>query len=144
MSPRPRVIFDTSTLIGAILRPSSVPRQAFLLAVGNFELCVSLATLDELRKVLHRRKFDRYTPLPERLDFLDLMAQQSLLWQVDLPSEVAVNNACRDAKDAKFLALALSCQATALVSSDADLLVLHPWHGIPILTPSAFLQANTP
>jgi putative PIN family toxin of toxin-antitoxin system len=113
-------------------------------AVGNFELCVSLATLDELRKVLHRRKFDRYTPLPERLDFLDLMAQQSLLWQVDLPSEVAVNNACRDAKDAKFLELALSCQATALVSSDADLLVLHPWHGIPILTPSAFLQANTP
>ena len=49
------------------------------------------------------------------------------------------DGACRDAKDAKFLALALDCQAVTLVSSDADLLVLHPWHEIPILTPAAFL-----
>jgi len=40
---------------------------------------------------------------------------------------------------AKFLALALDCQAVTLVSSDADLLVLHPWHEIPILTPAGFL-----
>jgi predicted nucleic acid-binding protein len=62
---------------------------------------------------------------------------------IDLSSEVATNNACRDAKDAKFLALALNCGAAALVSSDADLLVLHPWHGIPILTPAAFLLTYT-
>jgi putative PIN family toxin of toxin-antitoxin system len=144
VSQRPRVVFDTSTLIGAILRPSSVPRQAFLLAVGHFDLLISLATLGELREVLHRAKFDRYTPLTERLAFLDLVVRHSIMWQIDLPSELAANNACRDAKDAKFLALALSCEATALVSSDADLLVLHPWLRIPILTPAAFLQTHTP
>ena len=142
MSQRPRVVIDTSTLVGAVLRPDSVPRQAFLLAADRFDLCISVATLDELREVLHRSKFDRYSPLTERLAFLDLVAQQSLVWQVDSPSEVAANNACRDCKDAKFLALTLSCDAAALVSSDADLLVLHPWHAIPIQTAAAFLQTN--
>jgi len=55
-----------------------------------------------------------------------------------------VNPPCRDPKDNQFLALCQACAATVLVSSDADLLVLHPWHGIPILTPATFLQANTP
>ncbi|MBK9345836.1 MAG: hypothetical protein IPN06_05050 [Burkholderiales bacterium] len=45
-------------------------------------------------------------------------------------------------KDAKFLALARACSAAALISSDADLLVLSPWNGIPITTPAAFLRAN--
>jgi putative PIN family toxin of toxin-antitoxin system len=103
-----------------------------------------MATLDELREVLYRPKFDRYTPLTERLAFVDLVAQHALMWQVDLTSEAAARNACRDAKDAKFLALALSCESAALVSSDADLQVLDPWQGIPILTPAAFLQTNTP
>lgn len=127
-----------------MLRSASVPRQAFLLAVGTQELCVSVATLEELREVLHRAKFDRYTSLQKRVEFLDLVSQHSRLWQVDASSDAVTNNACRDAKDAKFLALALSCEATALVSSDADLLVLHPWHDIPILTPAAFLQNHTP
>ena len=28
----------------------------------------------------------------------------------------------------------------ALISSDADLLVLHPWQGVPVLTPAAFME----
>ncbi|EQD56971.1 PilT protein domain protein, partial [mine drainage metagenome] len=55
-------------------------------------------------------------------------------------SEQTAAGACRDAQDTKFLALALASQAVALITSDADLLVLHPWQGVPILTPAAFLQ----
>jgi len=40
---------------------------------------------------------------------------------------------CRDAKDNKYLELALAAQAEAIVSSDTDLLVLHPWSGVRIL-----------
>ncbi|MDP1656717.1 MAG: putative toxin-antitoxin system toxin component, PIN family [Hylemonella sp.] len=47
---------------------------------------------------------------------------------------------CRDPKDNMFLALVQACDADALISSDADLLVLHPWQGVPILTPAAFLE----
>ena len=32
------VVIDTSTLIGAVLRPASTPRQALLVAAKGFEL----------------------------------------------------------------------------------------------------------
>ena len=50
---------------------------------------------------------------------------------------------CRDPKDDKFLELALNGKATHIVSGDEDLLVLHPFRGIPILTPhhNSFLVA---
>ena len=38
----------------------------------------------------------------------------------------------------KFLALALASEADWLVSSDEDLLVLHPWRGLRIVTPRNF------
>ncbi len=139
MSDRQRVVIDTSTLIGAVLRPNSVPRQAFLAAVRLYELCVSQATLTELREVMQRPKFDPYAPLQERLDFCVLVSERARLWNVDTTSEQVADGACRDVKDAKFLALALACQAVALVSSDTDLLVLHPWNGVSILTSAAFL-----
>lgn len=142
MSGRQRIVIDTSTLIGAVLRPGSVPRQVFLAAVRTHELCVSHATLNELREVMQRPKFDRYAPLQVRLDFYALVAERSRLWDVDEKSEGIANGACRDDKDARFLALALDCQAVALVSSDADLLVLNPWHEVPILTPATFLTTR--
>jgi putative PIN family toxin of toxin-antitoxin system len=142
VSERPRIVIDTSTLIGAVLRPASVPRQAFLAAVTSCELCVSQSTLDELREVMQRPKFDRYAPLQTRLDFCSLVAENSRLWEVDAKSQAVAHNACRDTKDAKFLALALDCQAVSLISSDADLLVLHPWNGVLILTPAVFLAGS--
>lgn len=50
-----------------------------------------------------------------------------------------VKGSCRDANDDHILALALVAQADVIVSSDHDLLVLHPWRGIPILMPAQFL-----
>ena len=48
---------------------------------------------------------------------------------------------CQDPKDDKFLELAVSGQATHLISGDADLLILNPFRGIQILTPHEFLQS---
>jgi len=39
---------------------------------------------------------------------------------------IAINPPCRDPKDDQFLVLARVAEADALVSSDEDLLVLHP------------------
>ena len=49
---------------------------------------------------------------------------------------------CRDPEDNQFLALAMVAEAYALVSSDEDLLVLHPWRGIEIVTPAEFLRGK--
>jgi predicted nucleic acid-binding protein len=46
---------------------------------------------------------------------------------------------CRDAKDNKYLELALAAGARTIVSGDSDLLVLHPWRGVRILNPAAYL-----
>ena len=55
-----RVVIDTSTLVGAVLRPGSPPRRALLAALSRATVCVSPATLAELERVLLREKFDRY------------------------------------------------------------------------------------
>ena len=47
---------------------------------------------------------------------------------------------CRDPNDDKFLELALSGGADCIVSGDKDLLVLHPFRGVPIVTPRDFVS----
>ena len=47
---------------------------------------------------------------------------------------------CRDAKDNKYLDLALAAGAQTIVSSDADLLSLDPWRDIRIVTPAEFVR----
>lgn len=139
MSQHLRMVFDTSTLIGAVLRPTSPPRRAFLAAVDNHELCVCDVTLQELEAVLQRPKFDVYAPPEQRLKFLALYKERARWWTVDDQSASRSAGACRDPKDDKFLALALACDAATLVSSDDDLLALGFWNGISIMTPAAFV-----
>ncbi len=141
MSRPPRAVFDTSTLIGALLGPRSVPRQALTLALPSFELCVCEATLTELDKVMRRTKFDKYLSLTERLDFVALYQRRSSMHSVDRSSELIARDVCRDPEDAKFLALAHACSAEVLVSSDEDLLVLNGWQGIGIVRASQFVDA---
>jgi predicted nucleic acid-binding protein len=49
---------------------------------------------------------------------------------------------CRDPKDNKFLELAVSGRATHIVTGDPDLLTLHPFRGVAIMTAQAFLSAT--
>jgi len=51
--------------------------------------------------------------------------------------------ACRDPTDDKFLELAVNGHADLIVSGDSDLLVLNPFRDIPIVTPAAFVLAET-
>lgn len=47
--------------------------------------------------------------------------------------------ACRDPRDDKFLHVALNGEAEAVVTGDAELLALRPFHGVQIPSPAAFL-----
>jgi putative PIN family toxin of toxin-antitoxin system len=139
MSRIRRVVFDTSTLVSAALRTGSVPYEALIHALGTGEVCASQKTLAELERVLGRKKFDRYLDAESRRTFVALMRRHLYVFAVQEADKVAVNPPCRDAGDNMFLALALAAEADGVVSSDEDLLVLHPWRGIPILTPAEFL-----
>lgn len=90
--------------------------------------------------MLLRPKFDRYQPAEVRNAFITIFRQHTSLFAVSDANERDINPLCRDPKDNKFLALIHACDADVLISSDADLLVLHPWHDVPILTPAQFLK----
>ena len=134
-----RVVLDTSTLVSAALRTGSIPDQALLKAMRTCNICASLGTLDELALVLEREKFDRYLNPELRRSFVALIRRSVHLFHVRDTDLEAVDPRCRDPKDHPFLALAQVAEADIVVSSDDDLLVLHPWRGIPIVTPAQFL-----
>jgi uncharacterized protein len=138
-----RVVLDTSTLVSAALRIGSVPHQALLKALSSCDVCASADTLAELQDVLSRKKFDRYLDRESRLGFVALMRRHVNLYAVEDAEMEAALPPCRDPKDTKFLALALAAEADVLVSSDDDLLVVHPWQGIPIITARDFLAAGS-
>ena len=134
-----RVVLDTSTLVSAALRIGSVPHQALMKALGSCDIWGSVETLAELDKVLARNRFDRYLDRQSRFDFAALVRRHTRLYAVDPVDTIDLVPPCRDPQDTKFLALALAIEADALVSGDDDLLVLHPWQGIPILSTKDFL-----
>ncbi|MEO8546351.1 MAG: putative toxin-antitoxin system toxin component, PIN family [Burkholderiaceae bacterium] len=139
MSVIRRVVFDTSSLVGAALKPGSVPHQALMLALARYLVCASVQTWLELDQVMQRDRFDRYLAQPARSGFVAVLRKCMVFFPVTPDDEAALQPPCRDAMDNKFLALALVCQADVLVSSDEDLLVLHPWRDIAVLRPADFI-----
>lgn len=135
-----RVILDTSTLVSAALRIGSIPHQALLEALATCDVCASAETLSELERVLGRAKFDLYLDRAARSEFVVLIRRHVHLFAVLNTDLEAVDPPCRDPRDNQFLALALVAEADVLVSSDEDLLVMHPWRGITIVTPGDFLS----
>ena len=128
-------VFDTNVVISALLLKRSVSRQAFDKALAEGKLIISLATINELNAVLKRKKFDKYVRENERMQFFTALVRAAKLVKV---SEVVT--ACRDPQDNRVLELAVSGNALCIVSSDQDLLVLHPFRGIPIVSPRLFLD----
>jgi putative PIN family toxin of toxin-antitoxin system len=130
-----RFVFDTSVILSAVLVKQSVARQAFDKAVEQGKLLVSQATAEEVNEVLRRKGFDKYVLEEERIEFITALVRKAIL--VEITEKVS---ACRDPKDNKFLELAVSGKATCIVSSDEDLLSLHPFRGIPVITPRQFMD----
>ena len=129
-----RTVIDTNVVVSAALLPRSLPRRAFDAAAMRGRLLLSDETLGELHDVLRRPKFDQYLSEELRLEFLAALVREAEV--VEVVDEVTV---CRDPKDNKFLDLALSGRATHVVTGDSDLLVLHPFGGIAILSPRSFV-----
>ena len=129
-----QTIIDTGVVISALLFPRSLPRQAFDAAALQGCLLVSDETIAELDEVLRRPKFDKYVSESQRMEFLSALIREAKMIDV-----VDVVTDCRDPKDNKFLELALSGQGSHIVTGDSDLLVLHPFRGITIVSSQPFL-----
>lgn len=137
MKPRTRVVLDTNMLISGVLLVESIPGQAVRKAITTDHVVMSEASLDELADVLSRKKFDRYLTVKDREEFL-----QVVLKVVEVVPIVTAVHACRDDADNRILEVAVNGAADVIVSGDRDLLVLHPFRGIPILTPRDYLKGG--
>ena len=135
MRSRLRIVVDTNALVSRLLLPSSIPGQAVRKAVDGSILLVSEATMNELADVLARPKFDRYIGLEDRQQFLRLLGRVAEFVPITYPVRES-----RDPKDDKFLEVALNGKADLIVTGDADLLALHPWRDIAILSLTNYLQ----
>src|SRR5687768_2463956 len=136
MKSKDRFVFDTNVLVSATLLSDSKSAIAFQRAREIGEILSSVAVAEELNEVLGRQKFDRYISREDRERFLVAFLRGAVVIEV---TESVL--ACRDPKDDKFLELAVSGGAACIVTADDDLLVLHPFRGIPILSVEEFLSS---
>lgn len=136
MNSEPRYVFDASVIVSALLFEKSLPGQAFYAALDHGEVLLSAEVVAELTAVLGRKKFDKYVTPDEREEFLQTLLREAVMVAVTADLQV-----CRDPRDDKYLALAVTGRAACLISGDQDLLVLHPFQGVSIITPSQFLES---
>jgi uncharacterized protein len=125
-----KLLLDTNVLVAALVARGTCS-DLLEHCVRHHVVISSRPLLDELRDVLTRKFRQRSA---------DVRATVRLFEQTfTLVSPVILEGpACRDLDDDVVLATALAGESAAIVSGDQDILVLDPFRGIRILTPSAF------
>ena len=133
-----RVVIDTNVLVSALIRPTGRTGATLQhLRHGAFTLLYSRSSLEEMIDVLTRPTIQRKYGVTDD-DVETVLALILLRGEAVVPKRRIT--ACRDPKDNVFLEIGVAGHADAIVSGDADLLVLHPFEGISIVTPAAFLE----
>lgn len=129
-----RLVIDTNVLISHVLLRHSIPGRMVDHAFQHHHVLASDIYFAEIEHVLSRKKFDAYISVNERVLFLQRIYKTCenivILQQV---------NACRDAKDNMILEIALNGKADRIITGDKDLLVLHCFRSIPIITPAQYV-----
>lgn len=136
MKKNNRYVLDTNVIVSALLFEKSKPGKVFQKALTEGEILLSLPVLKELNDVLNRKKFNRYLYSDEKDLFFDVFIREATLIEI-----IESINVCSDPKDNKFLELAVSGEATCIISGDNHLLELSPFRGIEILKPDDFITS---
>ncbi len=133
----PRVVLDTNVVLSALVFRRGVTAQLRVAwQAGRCLPLASTASVQELVRVLGYPKFKLDGPQQHELlaDYLPYTQT------VHIPQPPPAVPDCRDALDLPFLHLAAVGKAVALVTGDADLLILVRVGGCVIVTPDVFLS----
>jgi uncharacterized protein len=133
-----RAVVDTNILIRALIKPEGTVAPVLgRLREGSYTALYSSELLEEIVNVLGRPRFHLKYGIREE-DVEALLSLVVLRGERVVPLQRI--QVCRDAKDDMLLELAVSGKADLIVSGDEDLLVLGPFQGIPVVSPSEFLK----
>ena len=130
-----RVVIDTNVWISSLLRPSRDHADAVAALWEGATVLYPAAVLDELIDVLGRKKIRRYVSPQSALDLVARFTARAEL--VEITETI---KASRDPDDDKFLELAVAGKADMIVTGDTDLLDLHSFRDIAILSPREALS----
>ena len=131
-----RIVADTNVHVSRLILPESLPARALRRAELQGRMLVSDATMYELADVLSRGKFDPYASLADRKGFVQRLAEIAEFVPI-----IQMVRECRDPKDEKFLEVALNGRADVIITGDRDLLAMHPWREVEILSPTDYLKS---
>jgi uncharacterized protein len=127
-----KAVLDTNVLVAAYVTEGLCARLLRRGRQQQFEVILCAEILKECRDNLRRLT----APAPEALD---ATMDHLLAIGTVVPSIRPLNRrVCRDASDDGILACAVMARADYIVTGDKDLLALHTFEAIPIVTPRAF------
>ncbi len=135
-----RAVLDANIDVSACIRPQGPPGRILRRLVDDqsFQLIGSGAIFDEVRRSLTYPKVRRY---------LSLSHEEIDRWVIALALIAEPTEGCfklraveNDPDDDKYLVAALEGRAGYLVSGDSDLLELHEYKGVRIVTAREFLS----
>jgi putative PIN family toxin of toxin-antitoxin system len=140
VNERTRAVLDTDIFISAALQPEGPPGRLVQAFIENaaFELVLSAAIAEEVRRALAYPKLQKY--LPRDLDPGSWLEALLMLAEI-VPGAIEVEGVCEDPDDDKFIAAALEGRATFVVTGDRKLLAVSRYESIHIVGPRAFLDA---
>jgi putative PIN family toxin of toxin-antitoxin system len=123
-----RVVVDTNIWISFLIGKSLSGLSQAIIS-SQIIVLFSDDLFCELIEVLNRPKFKKYFSESAIKDLVTLLYEKVEL--IDVTSHF---DDCRDAKDNFLLDLAVSGHANYLVTGDADLLILNPFHSVEIIS----------
>ena len=130
-----RVVVDTNVLVSGLLFDGLPGRLRDLWIAGRLVPLLSKETFAEFNRVLSYPKF-RLSPAE-----ISMLIEEELLPYAEVVDVTEdASGACRDHHDDKFLALGASGEAAYIITGDQDLLVLHMFRQIKIITVSELLE----
>ena len=126
------VVLDSNVFLSALLFGGNPRRVIELVERGVIQAAISAPIKSEVERILEEKFNWPRNRITETTNYL---------WQIALTFEPTVRvSDCRDPDDNPVLECALAGAAIAIVTGDRDLLDLHPYRGISILTPRQFLE----
>ena len=129
---RVKCVVDTNVLISAALTKGA-PFRIVEHLIKNNALIFSKETIRELSSRITQPKFDKYVSAEDHEAYVN-----NLILSADLVIIDNLIQGCRHRDDDKFLETAVKGDARFIISGDQDLLTMHRFEGIDIVTVQEF------
>ncbi|MCA9409097.1 MAG: putative toxin-antitoxin system toxin component, PIN family [Candidatus Omnitrophica bacterium] len=130
-----KIILDTNVLVSGIFFRSGPPGKIVIAFIEDkIELIITPNILTEYIDVIKRLQHN--FPDVNIDQFLNKLLRYS---NIHIPNELPFP-ICRDPKDDKFIACAITSKTKIIVSGDKDLIDISGYHRIEVLKPTQFVS----